>query len=380
MTDIYFDNAASTRVREEVIEAMLPYFHSEYGNAAGLNTFSMKAKKAVNVARDTVAELIGANPEEICFTSGGTESNNLAIQGFLRARNNNQDHFISSRIEHDSIKRCCNQLELEGWDFNTIETDAQGKIILNDLKTLISPATVLISVMHGNNEIGTLQPIGDISTMIKEKNIIVHTDAAQTLGKIPFNVVDLNIDMATFSAHKLYGPKGIGALYVKKGVQLQPLFLGGGQENNLRAGTVNTPLVVGFAKALELIISEQHELTPRLYEMQTYLIENILALKAVKLNGPADLKQRVPGNLHFSFENIEGEALLLHLNLHGIATSSGSACRSEKVGISHVLQAIGYSKKDNTASLRISLGRENTMEECNKFLETLKQILTNIKH
>lgn len=380
MNSIYFDHGSTTKVRSEVIEAMLPFFDKYYGNPSGLNSFSKLAKKALEQSRETIANIISAEPGEIIFTSGATESNNLAIKGFIRARDNKQDHIISSKIEHSSVLNPCHQLEREGWDYNTIETDKEGRVLLDDLALLINPKTILVSIMHANNEIGTIQPIKAVSEVLKSKGVVFHVDAAQTLGKIPFNVKDLGVDMASFSAHKLYGPKGIGALYLKHALKINPLLLGGGQESNLRSGTTNVPLIVGFAKALELAVADMESAKHKLHNLQRIIMEGISEINDVCLNGPANLEERIPGNLHYTCTFVESDALLLHLDLNNIIVSGGSACNSEKISPSHVLLAIGLKDTNRYGSIRITLGRENTPLECEYFVDSLKKILATLRN
>ncbi|MEW5820870.1 MAG: cysteine desulfurase family protein [Cyanobacteriota bacterium] len=376
---IYFDNASTTQVRKEVVDKMMPYFEQFYGNPSGLNKYSKESKKAVEKSREILANIIGAQPGEIIFTSGGTESNNLAIQGFVRNRDNKTDHIITSTIEHDSVLKPCLQLEKEGWDLHLLKVDKEGFILLDEFDILLKPETVFVSVMHANNEIGTIQEIKNISSILKDKNIIFHTDAVQTFGKLPFNINDLNIDMASLSSHKIYGPKGIGALYVRKGISLRPLLFGGGQEWNLRSGTLSVPLIVGFAEAARLAIDEMNTVIPETVKLQKYLIDSLVKIKHVKLNGAKNIEKRLPGNINISIDGLEGESLMLHLNLKDIAVSTGSSCSSGKLGMSKVLKAIGEDSYKNFTSIRISLGKDNTIEDCNKFINSFKNILNELK-
>lgn len=379
MNQIYLDHASTTPIRPEVIEEMLPYFDKDFGNPAGLHSYSKKAKDIIEQSREVIAELIGAEASEIIFTSGATESNNLAIQGFIRHRNNKKDHIITSRVEHSSVIQPCRQLEKEGWDYNTLESDKEGIVYLDDFDVLIKPETVLISIMHANNEIGTIQPLKQYSEIIKSRNIILHTDAVQSIGKIPFNVKDINVDMASFTAHKIYGPKGIGALYLNRKVNIQPLLFGGKHELGLRSGTLNVPGIVGFAKAMELAIREMNENREHLLLLQNYIIEQMKTLPDVILAGPESTDKRVPGIISFIIPSVYTKTLITSLDEKGIAISGGSACDSSKKNISHVLKAVGIKPDIDAATIRISPGKYNTMEECVYFIETIKNTIPNLK-
>ena len=373
---IYCDNAATTRVREEVIEAMLPYYNQYYGNASGSNLFAKNAKTVIEKSRETIAEIIGAEPCEIIFTSGGTESNNLAIQGYCRAKNNKEDNILISKVEHDSVLRPCMMLEKEGWDFNTLLTDSNGKLLLDDLEMMLTDKTILVSVMHANNEIGTIQPIKEIGKLLKSKNIIFHTDAVQSLGKIPFNVKDLNVDMASFSAHKINGPLGIGALYVKKDLKLKPLFVGGGQEWKIRSGSLNLPSIVGFTKALELLNKERKQLKLSLNTYQERIFAVLNKIESVTIKGPQDIDERLPGNIYFLVDGVDSDELLEKFDHKGIIVSKGSACSSHHHGYSRVLKAIGVKPDKKFASIRMSLGHYTTKEECDRLISVLPDILS----
>lgn len=372
---IYCDNAATTKVRDEVIEAMLPYYNDYYGNASGSNSFAKKSKEALENSREIIAEIIGAEPCEIIFTSGGTESNNLAIQGYCRTRNNKEDSLLISKIEHDSVLRPCMMLEKEGWDFNTLLTDSSGKLLLDDLEMMLGEKTVLVSVMHANNEIGTIQPIKEISEILKPKNIVFHTDAVQSLGKIPFNVKDLKVDMASFSAHKMNGPMGVGALFVKKDLQLKPLVVGGGQEWKMRSGTSNVPAIVGFAKALELACKEIEEQKIRLNGFQTKIFNALNRIQNVSIKGSLVQEERLPGNIYFIVDSIDSDELLNKFDKEGIIVSKGSACSSHHQGYSRVLKAIGVKPDKQFASIRMSLGKYTTEDDCEHILSILQHVL-----
>lgn len=375
MTTLYFDNAATTKVRPEVIEEMMPFYDTYFANDSGPTTFHKEAKAYLNNYRERLAAIIGAKPQEIVFTSGATEANNALIKGFLVPRNNHSDHTLISKIEHESIVRPCQQMEKDGRELNLIHVDSNGFIDLEDLKLLFKPKTVLLSVMHGNNEIGTIQPIQEISDFIKDRNILFHTDAAQTLGKIPFNVETLGIDAASFSAHKIYGPKGIGAMFIREKFTLRPLLQGGNQELNLRAGTTNLPLIAGFVKASEIAIEQMQQTTQHLHTLANYLLENLLPIEGLWLNGPDDFSKRIPGNLSFSVEPANQEVLLEELDKKGIIVSSQSACCSDRQGLSRVLKATGIKDSGNIATIRVSMGKDSTIEECQFFVKHFKNAL-----
>ena len=362
LAPVYLDHAATTPVRPEVIEAMLPYFALTFGNASSIHMFGQEARKALESARETVAHCIGARPEEIYFTGGGTESDNLALQGVARANSRKGKHLITSQIEHHAVLTCCSYLEKEGFEVTYSPVDRLGVVKLEALEAAVRADTILFSVMLANNETGTLEPISEIAAMARGKGIPVHTDAVQAVGKIPVNVDALRVDLLSISAHKMHGPKGVGALYVRRGVRVDPLFYGGHHERTRRPGTENVAGVVGFAKAMELATEELPAASKQLTALRDRLERGIRErIPRVRLNGhPAE---RLPSILNVSFDFVEGESLLLALDLQGIAVSTGSACTSGSLEPSHVLQAMGLPRVGTQGSLRFSIGRDNTEDE-----------------
>ena len=361
---IYLDNHATTRTDPRVVQAMLPYFTEQFGNAASkMHVFGQAAEQAVKEARATIAAALGAEPREIIFTSGATESNNLALKGAVRQLLPRGKHLVTLRTEHKSVLETCAHLERDGWSVTWLDVQRDGIVNLNALSQALREDTVLVSIMLANNEIGVLQPVRDIARLCHERNILVHTDATQAVGKIPVSVRDLDIDLMSFTAHKLYGPKGVGALFVRRAgsrVRLEPLIDGGGHESGLRSGTLPVPLIVGFAKAVRLAIDEMPTEAPRLLALRTRLWDGLrTSIPHVTLNG--DWDRRLPGNLNVSFDWVKGESLLLELR--DIAVSSGSACTTTDSEPSHVLRALGYDDEHADASLRFGIGRFNTSEE-----------------
>ncbi|MBP3703167.1 MAG: cysteine desulfurase NifS, partial [Lachnospiraceae bacterium] len=337
---IYLDNAATTAVRPEVVEAMLPYFSEKYGNPSSVYDFAAKNKKAVNESRQIIADTLNADVRDIYFTAGGTESDNWALIATAEAYEAKGKHIITSKIEHHAILHTCEYLESRGFEISYIDVDENGILKIDQLKAAIRPDTILISVMFANNEIGTLQPIEEIGKLAKEHNILFHTDAVQAFGQVPIDVEAMNIDMLSASSHKLNGPKGIGFLYIRKGLKLRSFIHGGAQERKRRAGTENVPGIVGFGKAVEIAAATMKERTEKERELRDYLISRILKeIPYVRLNG--DRTKRLPNNANFSFQFIEGESLLIMLDMEGICGSSGSACTSGSLDPSHVLLAIG---------------------------------------
>jgi cysteine desulfurase len=372
------DHSATTPVKPEVVEAMLPYFTEIYGNASSVHAFGREARKGVMSARNTIAEFIGATSEELYFTGGGTESDNWAIRGAAHANKGKGNHIITTTVEHHAVLHVCNILEKEGFEVTYLKVDADGLISLKELEAAIRPNTTLISIMAVNNEIGTIQPIEAIGKIAKARGVLFHTDAVQALGKIELNVDKQNIDLMSFSAHKLYGPKGIGALYVRKGVKIQNLMDGGAQERKRRPGTENVPGIIGFAKAVELSATGFEETNARLIRLRDKLIAGIEAeVPYIRLNGHRT--KRHPGNVNFCFEFIEGESLLLSLDLVGIAASSGSACTSGSLDPSHVLMAIGLTHEIAHGSLRLSLGEFTTDEDVDYVIQQLKPIVERLR-
>lgn len=375
---IYMDNSATTQVKQEVLDEMLPYFSINYGNPSSIYALGGKSKNAVEVAREKIAKAIGANANEIFFTAGGSESDNWALKGIAFANRKKGNHIITSKIEHHAILHTCQYLEKEGFRVTYLDVDKYGTVDLEQLKNSITDDTILISIMFANNEIGTIQPIKEIGQIAKEKGIYFHTDAVQAIGHVKIDVNDLNIDLLSMSAHKFYGPKGIGVLYIRKGVKIDPLITGGAQERNRRAGTENVPGIVGMGKAIELAYDNLEESNARLIKLRDRLINKILdRIDYVRLNGHPT--NRLPGNVNVCFEFIEGESLLLSLDMEGIAASSGSACTSGSLEPSHVLLAIGLPHEIAHGSLRLSLGDFNTEEEIDYVVDKLVEIVSRLR-
>ena len=378
MKKIYLDNAATTPTDARVLESMLPFFSQMYGNPSSLHAFGQEAKHAIEEARYTVAQFIGAKQEEIVFTSGGTESNNSVIKGVCYARRDKGNHIITSKIEHHAVLEPCHFLEKQGFQVTYVPVDEFGLIDPADVKKAITEKTILISIMHANNEIGTIEPIAEIGEIAREKEIYFHTDAVQTLGHIPINVSELNVDLLSASGHKLYGPKGVGILYLRKGVRMHPFMHGGDQEQNRRASTHNVPGIVGFGKAVELAKEEMAIEIEQLTVLRDKLIKGILdKIEYARLNGhPAE---RLPNNVNVSISYVEGESMLLNLDMEGIACSTGSACTSSSLDPSHVLAAIGLSHQLAHGSLRFSLGRLTSEEDIDYVLIRLLGIVRKLR-
>ncbi|MEM2874389.1 MAG: cysteine desulfurase NifS [Candidatus Nanoarchaeia archaeon] len=375
---IYLDNAATTPVRPEVLKVMQPYFAKKFGNASSLHKFGRDAKAALEAARETIAKCIGASADEIVFTSGGTEANNLAIQGIALGSRGKGNHIIISSIEHPSVLETCRQLAMMGFSVTELPVDKYGKVNPQDVENAITEKTILVSIMFANNEIGTIQPIKEIAHICKKHNIYFHTDAVQAFGKLPINVIDIGVDLLSASSHKIGGPKGVGFLYIKKGTKLQPLLHGGGQEFNIRSGTENIAGIVGFAAAAELAVKEMQTEAERLTKLRDKLIKNILAkIPYCMLNGHPS--ERLPNNVNFSFKFIEGEALVLYLDEYGISASTGSACSSKKLKPSHVLLAIGRTPEEAHGSLRLTLGYDTKEEDINYVLEKLPEVVKRLR-
>ncbi|SHE29164.1 cysteine desulfurase [Tissierella praeacuta DSM 18095] len=375
---IYMDNAATTPVKKEVLEEMIPYFTEKYGNPSSVYSLGSLSKRAVEEAREKVANSIGADKKEIFFTGGGSEADNWAIKGIAYANKNKGNHIITTKIEHHAILHTCEYLQKNGFEVTYLDVDEYGLIDLEELKKAITDKTILISIMFANNEIGTIQPIKKIGEIAKEKNIYFYTDAVQAMGHIRINVKELNIDLLSMSAHKFYGPKGIGALYIRQGVKIDSLISGGGQERNRRAGTENVPAIVGMGKAIELAYENLDEHNDKLIKLRDSLIQKIQSnISYVRLNGHPT--HRLPGNVNMCFRFIEGESLLLSLDMEGIAGSSGSACTSGSLDPSHVLLAIGLPHEIAHGSLRLSLGDFNTEEEIDYVVEKLVKIVDRLR-
>jgi cysteine desulfurase len=372
---IYLDQAATTPVRAEVLEAMKPYFSEYFGNPSTIYKVGREAKKAMENARKQVADLIGANPDEIIFTGGGTESDNIAIKGIVFKNKGN--HIITSQIEHPAVRETCKYLENNGFEVTYLPVYKEGIVKVDDLKKAITDKTILITIMHVNNEIGTIQPIEEISAIAKEKGITFHCDAVQSVGKIPVDVNKLNVDLLSLSGHKIYGPKGIGALYIRKGVRLEPILHGGGQERDLNPGTENVAGMVGLGKASEIAKNELKDNMEHLFNLREKLIEGVLTIEESYLNG--DINRMIPGLANFNFKGIEGESLVLLLDAEGIAGATGSACSSKKLTASYVLTSIGLADVDSHGSFRITLGHSNTEEDIEKTIEALKTSVAKLR-
>ena len=371
MKKIYLDYAATTPVDPRVLEAMMPYFCDNFGNTMSLHSFGQKARMALDESRKTVANFIGAKPEEVIFTSSATESNNFALKGIAFANEKKGNHIIISAIEHACIMESAKWLGGRGFKITYVPVDRFGVVNVDDVSKAITKETILISVMHVNNELGSIQPIAEIGQIAKENDIYFHSDCAQSLGKIPVNVNDLNVDLLTASGHKIYGPKGIGILFVKRGVKIEPLLNGGGQELGLRSSTSNVAGAVGFAKALELFNQEE-----KIAELREYLCSGVLSIPGSRLNSP---KTGVPGILNFSFSGVEGEAITMRLDMDGIAVSTGSACSSSKLTASHVLLATGMKPEEAHGSLRVSIGRWTTKEDIDYFIKSLLKNINQLR-
>ena len=375
---IYIDHSATSPVDPEVFEAMKPYFTDSFGNASTLYSLGREGKKAMESAREEVASIIGAETKEIIFTSGGTESDNIAILGAAYKLKKKGNHIITSDIEHPAVDETCRYLEKNGFTVTYLPVYEDGIVKVKDLEDAITDKTILITIMHANNEIGTIQPITEIGRIAHENNIYFHTDAVQTVGKIPVNVKELNVDMLSLSAHKLYGPKGIGALYLRQGVRIEPLMHGGGHEKGIRPGTENVPGIVGLGKACSIAKENLQRDAQKLTSLREMLIDNVLAENEDSyLNGHRT--KRLPNNANFRFTGIEGESLILRLDAKGIATSTGSACSSIKLEPSHVLMAIGLKEVEAHGSLRISLGHENTEEDIEYTITAIKEVVEKLR-
>lgn len=378
MRKIYFDHSATTPVDGEVANLMMEYMVEKYGNPSSVHSFGRETRKAVEEAREKVADLLGATAREIFFTSGGTEADNWALKGVAFANRKKGNHIITTAIEHHAILHTCEFLEKQGFEVTYLPVDEHAMVRLEDVQRAITDKTIVISVMFANNEVGTIQPIKEIGQLAREKGIYFHTDAVQAVGNYPIDVTEYNIDLLTLSGHKFHGPKGIGALYVRKGVRIESFQQGGSQERNLRAGTENVPGIVGLGKACEIAKRDMPKKIAHLTAMRDKLIKGITEkVSDIKLNGHPTM--RMPGNVNFSFLYVEGESLLLNLDLKGIAASSGSACTSGSLDPSHVLLAMGLKHEVAHGSLRITLGQGNTGEDIDYCLEVLPQIVERLR-
>ena len=379
MDMIYLDNAATTKVRPEVVEAMVPYFTESYGNPSSVYGFASKSKEAVDNAKSIIAKSLNTRADDIYFTAGGTESDNWAIKATAKAYESKGKHIITSKIEHHAILHTCEYLEKDGYEVTYVDVDENGIIKLDELKKAIRPDTILISVMFANNEIGSVQPIKEIGTIARENNVLFHTDAVQAYGHIDIDVENLNIDMLSASGHKLNGPKGIGFLYIRKGLKLRSFIHGGAQERRRRAGTENVPGIVGFAKAVEMAMENMDTRISKEVALRDRLIEKVLKkVPYTRLNGHRT--NRLPNNLNFSFQFIEGESLLIMLDMKGICGSSGSACTSGSLDPSHVLLAIGLPHEIAHGSLRLTLSEDNTEEEIDYVVDEVAAIVERLRN
>jgi cysteine desulfurase len=373
---IYLDNAASTQIHEDVLNSMLPYLKEQYGNPSSIHRYGRLAHKAIEKARKQIASLINAEPSEILLTSGGTESNNTALRGI--AMKNISGQIITSSIEHDAILEPCKKLEQNGFDVDYLPVNKFGMVDSSVLKSHISDKTILVSIMFGNNEVGTIQLISELSKTCNENNIPFHTDAVQAVGKIPLDVKKLGIDLLSISSHKLYGPKGIGALYIKNGIDIDPVILGGGQERGLRSGTENVANIVGFGKACEIAKNNLNENITQIKKLRDILVEKVLnEIPEVVLNGHPQF--RLPNNAHFTFLGVNGEDLIIKLDEYGIAASTGSACSVNTQKASHVLQAMGFSLEQITGSLRLTIGIFNDQKEIDQTVDILKKVVQELR-
>lgn len=375
---IYLDNAATTKVNPKVLDAMLPYFTEKFGNPSAVYSFAAENKKAITEARESIAGVLGANTEEIYFTAGGSESDNWALKATAEAYEKKGKHIITTKIEHHAILHTCEYLEGRGYEITYLNVDENGVVDMEELKAAIRPDTILISVMFANNEIGTMQPIAEIGKLAREKGILFHTDAVQAFGHVPINVDEMGIDMLSASGHKLNGPKGIGFLYIRKGVKIRSFVHGGAQERKRRAGTENVPGIVGIGVAAKLCADTMEERSKRETELRDHLIERVMKeIPYTRLNGHRT--RRLPNNANFSFQFVEGESMLIMLDMAGICASSGSACTSGSLDPSHVLLAIGLPHEIAHGSLRLTLGEDTTLEEIDFVVDKLKEIVAKLR-
>lgn len=374
----YFDHAATTPVGENVLKAMLPYFCEEYGNASSIYSIGRQSRKAIIEARKKVAQAIGAKPHEIYFTSCGSESDNLAIKGVAYANKNKGNHIITSKIEHPAVLNTCKTLEQQGFEVTYLNVDEDGFVDLQELVNSIKPTTILITIMFANNEIGTIEPIEEIGKIAHEKGIVFHTDCVQAIGNVRLNVNELNIDLLSMSAHKFYGPKGIGALYIREGIEVEKIQDGGHQERDKRAGTENVAEIVGLGEAIDEIYKNYDGYNKKLTDLRDYYIQKVQAkIPTCKLNG--DRTKRLPGNANISFPNVNAQELLIELDKKGICASAGSACSSGSGNGSHVLTAIGLPISLANGSLRTTFGKENTMEDVDFLVNSLVEIIPKLQ-
>lgn len=379
MERIYLDNGATTRIDDRVVEGMLPYFTHYYGNPSSLHNFGVEAEKALNLSRQKIADLINADDsKEIIFTGSATEADNIAIKGIAYANKDKGNHIISTKIEHNAVINPLNELEKQGFKVTYLNVDNNGFVDTEQLIENISKNTILVSIIHANHEIGTIQSLEKIGKVCKEKGVLFHTDAAQSFTKTELDVRKFNLDLVSLNAHKIHGPKGIGALYIKKGTKIKPIITGGGQEFKIRSGTENVPSIVGFSKAAEIGIREMKKNVDKMTELRDYFIENIMEIPNTSLNGVKG-KNRLCNNVNFTFDFIEGEAMLMHLDIVGIAVSTGSACSSKSLNTSTILKAIGRSAEQANGTLRFTLSKYTTKKEIEITIEKLKFIVKKLR-
>lgn len=378
MKRVYLDNSATTKVDDEVVNAMLPYFTEKYGNASSLYTLGREAHEAVEIARQQVASAIGANPAEIIFTSGGTEADNIAIIGSAMANRKKGNHIITSSIEHPAVLETCRHLEKEGFTVTYLPVTPEGIIRVDDVAAAITNETILITIMQVNNEIGSIQPIAEISKIAKEKGVKLHTDAVQALGKVKVNVNDLGVDMMSISGHKIHGPKGIGALYLRKGTQVRSLVYGGGHERGIRSGTENTPGMIGMGKACEIAMRDFDRNVAHMTRLRDKLMDGLLKIEHSRLNGPRGAL-RSPNNVNISYSFVEGESMVLLLDMQGIEVSTGSACSSKKLEPSHVLLSCGLPAEEAHGSLRMTNSKYTTEEDVDQVINTLPGVVARLR-
>ena len=376
---VYMDYSATTYVKPEVLEEMLPYFTNKFGNQSAFYGVSRESRMAVDTARERVAKVLNADTNEIYFTGGGSEADNWAIKGIAFAHKNKGNHIITTKIEHHAVLHTCQWLEKQGFEVTYLDVNEEGFVDLEELKNAITDKTILVSVMFANNEIGTIEPVKEIGKICRERKVIFHTDAVQAVGNVKIDVKDMNIDLLSLAGHKVYGPKGIGALYIRKGIRIDNLIHGGGQERARRAGTENIPAIVGLGKAMEIAGENLDEHIAKISKLRDKLIKGLLEVPFTRLNGPKDGSKRLPGNVNVCFEFIEGEGILLSLDFEGICGSSGSACTSGSLDPSHVLLAIGLPHEIAHGSLRLSLGEGTTEEDVDYVLEKVPPIIARLR-
>ena len=377
MQKVYLDNAATTRMHDEVLAAMQPYLNNVYGNPSSIHSFGREARKAVEEAREKTAAALGGEPREIIFTSGATEANNVAIRGVARALQQKGRHIITTAVEHHAVLDACKALEAEGFKVTVLPVDAYGMVSPRDVADAITDETILVSVMLANNEVGTVMPVAEIGKICRERGVVFHTDAVQAIGVLPVNVDDLQVDLLSLSAHKFHGPKGVGALYVRKGTKLKVFSFGGAQERKLRPGTENVAGIVGLGKAIELAVTDMEAKVSRIKAMRDKLMTGLLSIPHTRLNGHPE--KRLPGYVNISFQYVEGESMILSLDLKGIAVSSGSACTSGSLDPSHVLMAMGLDHQTAHGSLRLTLSAYNTEEEIDYVLSVMPEIVARLR-